>query len=88
LAAAAAVVAIALCGWMFRVDTSSRPADTQLVDTEVVHDGQPPVTLQACMNGPSGVLMPGCDAFDFDDDGAVSLADFGALQLAVADVTR
>lgn len=88
LAAAAAVVAVALCGWMFDGGSAGR------LGTGSVTDGTPDSgsgkagTIQACLAGPTQTLQPGCDEFDFDSDGSVTLADFGAYQLAYADVTR
>jgi hypothetical protein len=37
-----------------------------------------------CLTGPGGLLSPGCEAFDFNGDLTVDLADFGAFQIALA----
>jgi len=37
--------------------------------------------LHACFTGPDGELLPGCECFDFDNNDAVDLHDFGAFQV-------
>jgi hypothetical protein len=88
LAAAAAVVAVALCGWMFGGGFAGRVGSGPVTDATPDSGSGKAGTIQACMAGPTQTLQPGCDAFDFDSDGSVTLADFGAYQLAYADVTR
>ncbi len=40
-------------------------------------------SFPACMTGPAGVLLPGCNAFDFDDEDDVDLADFARFQVGL-----
>ncbi len=88
LAAAAAIVAVAICGWMFGGGSAARLGSGPLTDATPGSGSGKAGTIQACMAGPTQTLPPGCDEFDFDSDGSVTLADFGAYQLAYADVTR
>jgi hypothetical protein len=88
LVAAVAIVAVAVCGWVFGPESVTIPEPDRFAGTAPSVDTAQAVTLQECMNGPVGSLLPGCDEFDLDDDGSVTLADFGAYQLAYADVTR
>lgn len=38
-------------------------------------------TFETCLNGPDGgPLSPGCECFDFDGDGDVTLEDFATVQ--------
>jgi hypothetical protein len=50
-------------------------ADVDLFDIDAIID---------CVTGPeAGPFLPGCQVFDFDDDGDIDFADFGALQAIV-----
>jgi hypothetical protein len=42
------------------------------------------VTFPDCLTGPGGVLISGCEPFDFDEDVDVDVADFGAYQTHLA----
>jgi len=83
LVTAAAVLGIAFCGWAFRMHRPSEVADGTTPSA-----GDRPAMLQTCMAGPGESLRPGCDAFDYDNDGYVSLTDASIQQVAAADVTR
>ena len=88
LVAAAAIVAVAVCGWVFGPGSVTTPGPDQFAAATSSGDTGHAATLQECMNGPEGSLPAGCGEFDLDGDGSVTLADFGAYQLAYADVTR
>lgn len=88
LAAAAAVVTVAVCGWIFGLDSATRSGPGPFTDAAPSAGSGNVETIQDCMVGPTQTLPAGCDEFDFDRDGSVTLADFGAYQVAYADVTR
>ena len=40
------------------------------------------VTFEGCLSGPAGGPVPvGCDCYDFNGDGVVTLLDFAAMQV-------
>ncbi len=39
--------------------------------------------LEACLDGPGGVLSVGCECFDFDSDNDVDLKNYAAFQVGV-----
>ncbi len=41
--------------------------------------------FEACLLGPGGGIVPGCDCFDSDQDGDVTLQDFGRHQVDFGD---
>lgn len=87
-AAAAAVIAIGVWTWMFRVELAGLRRDNGVSAGTVA--GVPAKdyrSFYACHNGPTEGLVSGCLGQDYDADGDVDLADFGAYQLAYADTT-
>ncbi len=89
LAAAAVVMAIGVWTWMFSVQLAAlrqRVNGTTGAVAEVPAEARG--GFYECFNGPTDVVPPGCREHDYDTDGDVDLADFGAYQLAYANVTR
>ncbi len=88
-AAAAAVIAVGVWTWMFRVELAELRRDNgassgAVADVPTKHYRN----FYDCHHGPTGELVSGCRGQDYDADGNVDLADFAAYQLAYADSTR
>ena len=87
--AAALAMAIGVWSWMF---------STELAETRRAQDASPtlladastpdPGSFHKCFAGPTAGTSSSCQELDYDSDGDVDLADFGAYQLAYADSAR
>lgn len=86
-AAAAVAIAVGAWSWMYRArmaELTGRIGVTDVVaEAPVVSPGE----FYECFDGPKGALRLSCRNNDYDADGDVDLADFGAYQLAYAGMT-
>jgi hypothetical protein len=87
--AAAVALAVGVGSWMFSVKLAEL-REGRVVLSGFVADAAAPSLgrFHECFKGPTDVLPAACREQDFDADGDVDLADFGAFQLAYAQVTR
>jgi hypothetical protein len=90
LVSAAAVIAIAvgIWGWVYSLQWSHlRERTGASVVAGLSADGAGG-RFYECFQGPTGMLGSACRECDYDADGDVDLADFGAYQLAYVDMTH
>lgn len=73
--AAALAMAVGVGSWMIRTEKIT-PHATQITQTADPCDGQ----FLHCFSGPSQTVLASCQVHDYDSDGDVDLADFGAFQ--------
>lgn len=88
-AAALLVFAFGVWGLMFRhqlanLRESARTTTVQVADAASIQ----PAELIACLRGPVGDGVEGCQGGDLNRDGRIDLADYGTLQVAYASVSR
>jgi hypothetical protein len=87
--AAALVMAIGVWSWMFSAELAetrrAQDASPVLVADATAPD---PGSFHRCFAGPTAGTSSSCQELDYDSDGDVDLADFGAYQLAYADTAR
>jgi len=87
--AAALVMAIGVWSWMFRAELAESRRAQQASPVLAAHAQAPdPGSFHKCFAGPTTGAASSCQELDYDSDGDVDLADFGAYQLAYADTAR
>lgn len=88
-AAAVVVLAVGVSSWMFSVELAGLRRGNDVSGGAVAEAPTKGYrSFYDCHNGPTEGLVSGCGGQDYDADGDVDLADFGAYQLAYADSTR
>jgi len=82
-------MAATICGWIFTTGTrgtSQLPfsSGTRTASATGGCDG----TFFGCMTGPNGMIMSGCDIYDYNADGHIDLLDASTHQLNCNGITR
>ncbi len=86
--AAAVAMAIGVSSWMFTSQLNA-PGNGGFGDHVVVADaGRCAGGFFGCLTGPGSSGSSGCQAYDYDSDGDVDLADYGAHQRSCAGPSR
>ncbi len=87
--AAALVMAIGVWSWMFSAEFAETRRAQDASPTLLADASTPdPGSFHKCFAGPTAGTSSSCQELDYDSDGDVDLADFGAYQLAYADTAR
>ena len=87
-AAAAVAMAIGVSSWMFTSQLNA-PGNGGFGSHVVVADaGRCAGGFFGCLTGPGSSGSTGCQGYDYDSDGDVDLADYGAHQRACAGPSR
>lgn len=81
-AAAAVALAVGLGSWMFTLELRSiRERQSALLSAKPAAAAVDPSAFARCFSGPAASVSMACRDNDFDADGDVDMADFGAFQL-------
>ncbi len=86
--AAAVVLAVSICGWIFTVGRNSTritPFPSGMIASA---SGACDSRFFSCLTGPSGRPSVDCGVYDFDTDGDIDLADAGAYQRRCTGISR
>lgn len=82
-------VAATICAWVFTTGTGvtrqlPSPSGTMTASATRGGDGM----FSDCMTGPNGVIVSGCDIYDYNADGRIDLLDARTHQLNRNAITR